>query len=432
MNDVSAYLRRNLKYETIRANISTSDAQDDLYESMAWDWIEQNHPEIMAIRDRVDISAARDVVSRAVAQLRIASPKLRLAIAEKLQSRLFGAGPIDGLMLDPAVTEITVTGTRVRALRDTEEGSRWEVVPNLIKSPADATALADFLCTRAGARYQPVRPLQTIIWPSNGARINVVHESVTGNDGPVLTIRKRNRGRILDLPNLIDMAMLNEDMAYLLTQLIKARCSMVIAGATNTGKTTVLRALAKAAIPKTERLITIEDIDELQLIDFFPDGVSLVGREKTDIESYEVDVSIHSLFVNSLRMTPDRLIVGEVRGQETKDVLEAGVTEANGLMFTVHLKHPRLLFNRFYWMLASSGLQLPMSTVEQQVRDALDIIVHITRFEEEDGRVIRRITSISEVLESGDIVPLWSWDGEDWVPEHEVSTSLARQIALYG
>ncbi len=432
MAEVNQYLRRPTAREAMRANVVAHEAaQTDQYEARAWDWIEQHHPQVMAVRDQIDVDFARDVVSQAVAQLGIASSKIRTAIADKLRSRLIGAGAIDLWMNDPEVTEITVTGTRVRVLRATSIGSQWEVIPGVLTSPREASALADFICTRAGARYQPVNPLQTIMWPGNGARINIVHESVSGNGGPILTIRKRNRGTALDVPDLIDRGMLNMEMADLLIRIIRGRGNLIIAGATNTGKTTVLRALAKAAIPPGERLVTIEDIDELQLVDIFLDGVSLVGHEKSDADSADVDVSLHALFVNALRMTPDRIIVGEIRGPETKDVLEAGVTEAGGMMLTVHLKDPSNLFGRFYWMLLAAGLHMPLDVVENQVKSALNVVVHITRWADEDGNLVRRITNISEIRDDGEIVTLWDWNGQDWEPGYPLSDKLEQQIRRY-
>ncbi len=432
MAELNQYLRRASARETMRANVMDYEAsQTDQYEARAWDWVEQHHPNVMAIRDQVDVDFVRDVVSQAVAQLGIASSKIRTAIADKLRSRLIGAGAIDPWMNDPKVTEITVTGQRVRVLRITDQGAQWQVIPDVLRSPKEASELADFLCTRAGARYQPVNPLQTIMWPGNGARINVVHESISGNGGPILTIRKRNRGTAMDIPDLIDRGMLNMDMADLLIRIIRGRGNLIIAGATNTGKTTVLRALAKAAIPPSERLVTIEDIDELQLTDMFLDGVSLVGHEKSDAESADVDVSLHALFVNALRMTPDRIIVGEIRGPETKDVLEAGVTEAGGMMLTVHLKDPSNLFGRFYWMLLAAGLDMPWQVVENQVKAALNVVVHITRWANSDGNLVRRITNISEIREDGEIVSLWDWNGDDWEPVFPISDKLNQQIARY-
>lgn len=420
MND---YLRRPAQKQAKRANILAKDALTDKHEQQAWDWIESTHPDIMLHRERVAVEVVQDIVAQAVARLGITSPNLRNIIASKLRSRLIGAGAIDEWMNDPEVTEITVANTRVRVLKN----RKWEVVQAL-HTPDEASALAQFLCDRAGARYQPVNPLQTVMWPGNGARINVVHESVSGNGGPLLTIRKRNRGKVWDLPDLIDMQMLNDEMADMLIRIVRGKGNIAIAGATNTGKTTVLRALAKAAIPITERIVTIEDIDELQLVDLFPDCVSLIGHEKTDSESADVDVSLNTLLVNALRMTPERLIVGEVRGAETKVVLEAGVTEAGGTMFTVHLREPDMLFQRFYWMLLASGLNMPPDVVETQTRAALDLIVHISRWEDENGVVTRKITSIAEVRRDGVIVPLWDWIDNDWVSVNPMSADLTRRI----
>jgi pilus assembly protein CpaF len=421
--DMNDYLRRPTQRQAKRADLLAPDTITDKYESQAWDWIEAEHPNIMLHREHAAVEVVQDIVAQAVAHLGLPSPKLRNTIAAKLRSRLIGAGAIDEWMNDPEVSEITVANTRVRI----QKNGKYEVVQAL-QTSAEAVALAQFLCDRAGARYQPVKPLQTIMWPGNGARINVVHESISGNGGPLLTIRKRNRTRVLDLPDLIDSHMLNDEMADLLIRVVRARGNVAIAGATNTGKTTVLRALAKAAIPITERIVTIEDIDELQLVDIFPDCVSLIGHEKTDSESADVDVSLNTLLVNALRMTPERVIVGEVRGAETKVVLEAGVTEAGGTMFTVHLREPDMLFQRFYWMLLASGLNMPPDVVEGQTRAALDLIVHISRREDENQVVVRRITNISEVRKDGVIMPLWDWIDNDWVSVNPLSPEFERRI----
>lgn len=428
---VTQYLTRTSQRAGMRANlVSRQGSEYQAIEDRAWQWIEEHHPDVMTQQSTVaNVDYVRDIIARAVSELHISAPAIRKSVADALRSRLIGAGSIDGLMNDPTITEITITGTRVRVLQvnpDTHE-STWNVVP-LFSQPSEVIELADFLCTRAGARYQPVKPLQTIIWPGNGARINLVHHSVTGNNGPAITIRKRNKAANLTLADLVDTGMLNMEMADLLILLARSKSNMVIAGATNTGKTTVLRAIAQAAFGRYERIITIEDIDELQLVDMFPDVVSLVAREKTDEDSAEVAVTSHDLFVNALRMTPERLVVGEVRGVESKDVLEAGVTEPGGLMFTVHIKNPVYLTARFYWMLLAAGMHMPYDVVEHQVKSALNIIVQITRWMDDSGRVIRRITAITEITEEGDLRPLWLWTGEDWEQVNALSDARQREI----
>lgn len=428
MSDINQYLHRPGKAVALKADHSPATGTSyTAYEGAAWDWIEKHMPDVMLHKESIAAEVVNDTIAQAVAQLKIPSSATRNAVAAKLRSRLIGAGVIDDWMNDPDVTEITVVNTRVRVQRH----GRYEVVPPLT-SPAEASSLAQFLCDRAGARYQPVNPLQTIMWPGNGARINVVHESITGNGGPSLTVRKRNKQAALDLADLIDRLMMNDEMADLVIRAIRGKANIVIAGPTNTGKTTVLRAFAKAAVPTWERLITIEDIDELQLVDVFPDCVSLVGHEKTDPDSAEADVSIHALFVNALRMTPDRLVVGEVRGIEAKDVLEAAATEQGGMLFTVHLNRPDLLFQRFHSMLMNSNLMLPYDVVESQVKNALNIIIQINRPANEEGRMTRRITEIAEIREDGTIAPLWQWTGDDWVQRNTLSDALIKRMSLYG
>lgn len=386
MPDLEQYLRRPVRAQVLAGHRLLAEAPDEVrrLEQAAWDWLERERPAVLTRREAV---APRDVMEAIIAAVAAVQPPpgVRERIVERLRSQLLGAGPLEPYMVDPEVTEIMVTGTRVRV----ERNGRYETMPPL-RSPQEATQLAEFLASRAHSRYQVTKPLQTVIWPANGARINIVHESVTGNGGPIITIRKRNAAAVLDLPDLVDRGMCSEALADWLVWAIRSRANVAIAGPTGSGKTALLRALARAAIPAWQRVVTIEDADELQLVDYFEDCPSLVGHERLDPDSPEPDVSIHMLFLNALRMKPDWVLVGEVRGAEATDVLEAGVTEQGGLLFTVHVRDAARFIERFHWMLVKSGYHFPAEVIQQQVMAAIDLVVLVDRLQETPGEWTRR------------------------------------------
>ncbi|AEJ40855.1 hypothetical protein TPY_2695 [Sulfobacillus acidophilus TPY] len=403
-----------------RPRVAPSSLEDQL-----WKWLQEHKSDVLTHRESLPMDVVREAVIQGIATLN-ASPDQRQWLLQRVLNRLLGAGILEPWMQDPAITEIMMTGTKIRIERD----GRYETVHKL-SSATEAIQLADFLCSRADARYQPTIPYQTLIWPSNGARMNVVHHYYTGNDGPVITIRKRNQTAQLDIQDLIDRGMLNEEMAEWLIQVLRAKANAILAGPTGTGKTTVLRALAQAAIPRFERVITIEDIDELQMTDAFEDCVSLVGSDKADNE-LGIEVSIHQLFLNALRMRPDRIIIGEVRGKEAKDVLEVGVTEAGGMLLTVHLKNPSELFMRIQWMLLDGGYTFPVDYVREQVISAFDLVIQIARPADANGQLHRRIVEISELTEDKQIRPIFQWTGADWEQVNAPTDKIQRLFRQYG
>ena len=229
----------------------------------------------------------------------------------------------------------------------------------------------------------------------------------------------------LRLADLISHGMMNDDMAALVVKAVQGQANIAFAGAANTGKTTLLRAFVNAAVPTWERVVTIENLDELGLDTTFPNAVRLHDAQ------YDQQ-SIHDQFIKALRMMPDRLIVSEVQGILAKDVLEAAQSETGGLLFTMYLNRPDLLFHRFHSMLMNSGLALPYAVVESQVKNALDLIIQVQRPADGTGQIRpRRITEIAEVHAELGIVPLWQWEGDTWVQRNELSRSMARRLALH-
>jgi pilus assembly protein CpaF len=220
----------------------------------------------------------------------------------------------------------------------------------------------------------------------DGSRVNAVIPPLSLS-GPLITIRKFSRRR-LTLEDMIQLGTLNAESVEFLTRCVRAQLNMLISGGTGSGKTTLLNALS-TAIPEDERIVTIEDAAELRLNQAHV--LRLESRPK-DLAG-ENEISIRELVRNSLRMRPDRIVVGEVRGPEALDMLQAMNTGHDGSLSTIHCNGPRDALARIETMVLMSGFDLPVRAIREQVASALECIVHLERLE--DGS--RRVTSITEV-----------------------------------
>src|SRR5439155_13916470 len=220
----------------------------------------------------------------------------------------------------------------------------------------------------------------------DGSRVNAVLPPLSLS-GPVVTIRKFSKRRLTP-HDLVDLGTLSTETVDFLDRCIRAELNVLISGGTGTGKTTLLNALS-TAIPEEERIVTIEDAAELRLNQ--QHVLRLEARPK-NIEG-EGEIPIRALVRNSLRMRPDRIIVGEVRGAEALDMLQAMNTGHDGSLCTVHSNSPRDALSRIETMVLMAGYDLPVRAIRQQVASALDLIVHLERLH--DGS--RRVTSLTEV-----------------------------------
>jgi pilus assembly protein CpaF len=241
------------------------------------------------------------------------------------------------------------------------------------------------IVAEVGRRIDESSPMVDARLP-DGSRVNVVIPPLSLS-GPLLTIRKFGKKR-LDLMEMVRLGTLTTETVEFLRRCILAELNILISGGTGTGKTTLLNALS-AAIPDTDRIVTIEDAAELKLNQRHV--LRLESRPK-NIEG-EGEIAIRELVRNSLRMRPDRIVVGEVRAGEALDMLQAMNTGHEGSMSTVHANSPRDALSRVETMVLMAGFDLPMRAVRQQMASALDLIVHLERLE--DGS--RRVTAITEV-----------------------------------
>lgn len=306
----------------------------------------------------------------------------RRRLFDDLLEETFGVGPLATLMADPAVTDILVN--RFDAVY-VERFGRLEKTDIQFRDDDHLLRIIQRIATRVGRRIDRSSPMVDARLP-DGSRVNATMPPVT-LDGPTLSIRRFGRRR-LRRDELQRLAMFNEPMSQFMQLVVRERKNVLISGGTGSGKSTFLGAMAES-IPERERIITIEDAAELILdqehtirMETRPPNLENQGR-----------ISARDLVINSLRMRPDRIIVGEVRGPEALDMLQALNTGHDGGMTTVHANSPRDALSRLETMVLMAGLELPSRAIREQIASAIDFIVHIRRFD--DGT--RRVERIAEL-----------------------------------
>ncbi|HLS57830.1 MAG TPA: CpaF family protein [Zeimonas sp.] len=314
----------------------------------------------------------------------------RKKIVLDIQNEIMGLGPIEPLLADPTVSDILVNTHKQVYI---ERAGRLELTPIRFDTDAHLMKIIDKIVSRVGRRVDESSPMVDARLP-DGSRVNAIIPPLS-IDGPVLSIR-RFAVVPLKMEDLIQNRSLTPEIAALLGGMVKAKLNILISGGTGTGKTTLLNVLS-GYIPHSERIVTIEDAAELQLQQ--PHVVRLETRPP-NIEG-KGEVTQRALVRNSLRMRPDRIIVGEVRGAETLDMLQAMNTGHEGSMATVHANSPRDALSRIENMLGMTGVQMPQKAMRQQIASALTAIVQVGRLS--DGR--RKIVSLSEITGlEGDVI----------------------------
>jgi pilus assembly protein CpaF len=303
-------------------------------------------------------------------------------IIARVVDEVLGLGPIEPLLRDMTISEIMVNGaTQVYYERD---GVLHES-PTRFRDNAHVMRVVDRIVSALGRHVDEASPMVDARL-SDGSRVNVVIPPLTPA-GPVVTIRRFTGGR-LGVDDLVAMRSLSPDMARFLDACVRARCSIVVSGGTGSGKTTLLNTLS-AFIPDTERLVTIEDPIELKLQQRHT--ISMEARPPS--AEGRGEVTQRALLRNALRMRPDRIIVGEVRGQEAFDMMQAMNTGHEGSMTTVHANTPRDALSRMENMVLMSGFELPVSAIREQMASAFNVIVQLSRMM--DGS--RKVTNITDV-----------------------------------
>lgn len=309
--------------------------------------------------------------------------KVRLMLIQSIADELTGFGPIQKLINDNSISEIMINGPKQVYVE-----KQGLILPSDVKFRDNdhVMNIIDKILSPLGRRLDESSPMVDARLP-DGSRVNAIISPLS-LIGPVVTVRKFS-STPLTIENVIAYKTLDENMAKFIEMAVKARLNIIVAGGTGSGKTTLLNVLS-SFIFDDERIITIEDAAELKLMQ--PHVVSLESRPP-NIEG-KGQITIRDLVRNSLRMRPNRIIVGEVRGSEALDMIQAMNTGHEGSMSTVHSNSPRDTLSRISTMILYSGIDFPLKAIREQISSAIDLIIYLERLP--DGS--RRVTHITEVV----------------------------------
>ena len=330
-----------------------------------------------ALRERVVVDIRRHLAGETTL-----SRDDREHLSKEIADDILGYGPLERLLADDSITEIMVNGPGDIWIE--RQGRLYETTVRF-NDESHLRRIINKMVAQVGRRVDESSPMVDARLP-DGSRVNVIIPPLSLS-GPLVTIRKFSKKR-LTLDDMVNLNAISQEAVEFVRMCVRAELNILISGGTGTGKTTLLNALS-SAIPEADRIVTIEDAAELQL---HQEHVLRLEARPKNIEG-EGEISIRELVRNSLRMRPDRIIVGEVRGAESLDMLQAMNTGHDGSMSTAHANSPRDALHRIETMVLMAGYDLPVRAIRQQVSSALDLIVHLDRYE--DGS--RRISQITEV-----------------------------------
>src|ERR671936_783974 len=338
----------------------------------------------------------------------------RRQITKEITDDILGYGPLEPFLHDDTVTEVMVNGPDMIYF---ERFGKIEHTAASFLDDAHLMRIIDKIVSTVGRRVDESSPMVDARLP-DGSRVNAIIPPLALR-GPTLTIRKFSRDPYT-MDDLIEFGSITPKAAQFLSACVHGKLNILISGGTGTGKTTTLNAMS-AYIPNAERIVTIEDAAELQLQQ---QHVITLEARPPNIEG-EGEIRIRELVRNSLRMRPDRIIVGEVRGPETLDMLQAMNTGHEGSLTTIHANSPRDALSRLETLVMTAGVELPHRAIREQIASAFDLLVQITRLV--DGS--RRVTHITEVLRmESDVITLQ--DIFVAKPPDEETSSMSRSSRL--
>ncbi|MFN3421176.1 MAG: CpaF family protein [Armatimonadota bacterium] len=386
------------------------DAIDQLRQSLQEKLMQEieRDPSLLQERDRLIRLLESAFDSEVATRSLVLSRTERMQLQLSLINEILGYGPLQPLLDDPEITEIMVNGPYQVYV---ERQGKVELTGVRFRDEQHLMRIIEKILLPLGKRVDERVPMVDARLP-DGSRVNVVIPPVSLN-GPCMTIRKFSRDP-LTMSDIISFGTLTPEAAQFLQASVQARLNILITGGTSSGKTTLLNILS-AFIPNDERIITIEDTAELQLRQ---DHVVRLEARPPNIEGIG-EVTIRDLVRNALRMRPDRIIVGECRGGEALDMLQAMNTGHEGSMTTIHANNPREALSRLETMVLMAGMDLPVRAIREQIAGAIDIIVHMARLR--DGT--RKIMQISEITGmEGDVITMQDL----FVFEHEGFDEMGR------
>ncbi|HHY57417.1 MAG TPA: CpaF family protein, partial [Chloroflexi bacterium] len=369
----------NLPGERVNGNTAYAQLRDRIQQRLL--------AELNPAATRGDNAEVRQVVERLFNEtlVELGLPMSRIErndIFDQLLADILGLGPLETLLADDMVTEILVNGPNTVYI---ERGGKLDLAPVKFRDNDDVMRIVERIVAPLGRRVDESSPMVDARLP-DGSRVNVIIPPLSLS-GPCISIRKFPK-HALTPDELIKKGAMTPGIADFLRACVKAALNIVVSGGTGTGKTTILNALS-SFIPEGERILTIEDAAELRLQQ--PHVVRLEARP-ANVEG-KGQITIRQLVINALRMRPDRIVVGEVRGAEALDMLQAMNTGHEGSLTTVHSNSARDTLRRVETMVLMAGMDLPLRAIREQIASAFDLIVHLGRLA--DGS--RKIVQIAEV-----------------------------------
>jgi pilus assembly protein CpaF len=338
--------------------------------------------------ESLEANMASQKVTTAISEIldeqgRLLTDADRARLIEEIKNELLGLGPLEPLLWDDEITDILVNGPSHVYV---ERGGKLYLTDVSFQDDQHLMLIIDRIVSQVGRRVDEASPMVDARLP-DGSRINAVIPPLA-LDGPALSIRRFGKRRYL-VDDLVAKDSITPDMVEFLRAIIRARLNVLVCGGTGSGKTTMLNCIS-AFIPVDERVVTIEDSAELVLQQ--PHVVRLETRPP-NVEG-KGEVTARELVRNTLRMRPDRIIVGEVRGSEVFDMLQAMSTGHDGSLCTIHANTPRDSMGRLEMMMLLGGWSIPQRAMRQQISSALNVIVHVSRMS--DGT--RKVMKISELV----------------------------------
>jgi pilus assembly protein CpaF len=366
------------------------------------EWKQRIHDKLLQVLDLSMLSSVEE--SKARAQIREVSMRLiideaaplslgqRQFVVRRIEDEVLGHGPLEQLLADPTVSDILVNGAHQVFV---ERRGKLELTEVHFHDDQHLLNIIDRIVSAVGRRVDESSPMVDARL-ADGSRVNAIIPPLALN-GPILSIRRFGVD-LLSVDDLLNFGTLTAGLAEVMQALVAGRMNILVSGGTGAGKTTLLNIMS-GFIPRAERIVTIEDSAELQLQQ--PHVVRLETRPP-NIEG-RGEVNQRDLVRNSLRMRPDRIVIGEVRGAEALDMLQAMNTGHDGSLTTVHANTPRDAFARIETMVSMTGLQFPIKALRAQMASAINVVVQIERGE--DGK--RRVVSLQEVNGmEGDIITM--------------------------